>query len=299
MMRRIVALGVVVSTVSLTCPGAVTVNGACPGETDFCAPRLARDFLRPLSRLAPIDQVPRSGRLPFAPKGVTLEPRGGQLIVGGGMIGFGFSDAATGKVRPLNWNVRVQLYAVDAQGDVIRKVGTKRRNLGALNGNRIKAILFKVPGRPAFYRIDISFRRRGNDRLLGSFSNYVRVVRPWFDARLLIPRAVAKRGELFSARLANFGTEGLSSISHDWRFTVERLIDQEWVVAPSNPPPEKHILLIRKLGPGEMDKCIHFRIPANEEPGLYRFSMVVERSLKGGKDRSVQVTTEFTIPPEG
>jgi hypothetical protein len=245
--------------------------------------------------MAPIHHVPSAGKLPFAPKGLTLEVRGGRLRVGGGWVGFGISDEAIEQIRRLNWDVSARLFEVNSKGAVVNELGSKRRRIGTIEGGRIEDLLFQLSAEPAYYRVDISFQRIGSDRVLGEFSNYVRVVRPWFDARLLTLGSVARQGGLMSVRLANFGTETIASLSHDWRFAVQYFNGQNWVAAPSNPPPERHKAIISKLPAGRMDQCVHLRVPAGEVPGLYRFSMVVDRSLQRTEDRAVQLTAEFEV----
>lgn len=267
---------------------------AAGSNGDFCGPRIARNFLQPLTKMASIHRLPGSGKLPFAPKGLVLEAKGG-LAVGGGWVGYRFNDEAVGQIRRLNWNVSARLRKVNSRGAVLADLGLKQRRIESIRGSKIKDFLFQVSEEPAYYRVDISFKRSDGDRILGEYSNYVRVVRPRFDARLLMLGVVARQGEVLSVRLANFGTETLSSLSPDWRFAVHRYNGQEWIAAASNPPPERHKAIIRKLPAGQMDECILFRVPADEEPGLYRFSMDVERSLKRTKDRTVQVTAGFEV----
>ncbi|HYJ22911.1 MAG TPA: hypothetical protein VEW07_12925 [Solirubrobacterales bacterium] len=216
-------------------------------------------------------------------------------MVGGGSVGFGIRDEAIEQVRRLNWDISVRLFKVNAKGIVVDELGSMQRSIGTIQGNRIEDLLFQVSPEPAYYRVDISFQHSGSDHVLGKFSNYVRVMRPWFDARLLMLGSVARQGELLSARLANFGTESIASLSHDWRFAVEYFDGQNWVIAPSNPPPEKHKAIGSRLGPGRMDQCVHLRVSADEAPGLYRLVMVVDRSLKSGENRTIQLATEFEV----
>lgn len=296
--RRLVAVvGTLILAFTLGQPAGAAPDqaDAVRGSDDFCGTRLARDFLQPLSEMAPIHHVPSAGKLGFAPKGLALEARGGRLVVGSGWVGFGLNDEAVGQIRHLDWDVSTRLVKVDPRGAVVADLGSKRRRIGSIGGNKIKDFLFRVTGEPAYYRVDISFRRSGSGRILGEFSNYVRLVRPSFDTRLLMLGSVARQGEVLSIRLANFGTETVSSLSHDWRFAVHFFNGQNWVAAPSNPPPEKHNLLIQKLGPGRMEECVSFRVPDDEEPGRYRFSMTVERSLKRAEGRIVQLAVDFEI----
>lgn len=266
-----------------------------PGASEFCAPRLARNFLQPLAKLPPVRRVPSSGKLSFAPKGMTLEPRGGRLVVGQGSVGFGFSDDAVGQLRHLNWNISAQLVKINRRGATVAELSAQQRRIGSIGGNRIKDFLFLVGGEPAFYRVDISISHSESHQLLGMFSRYVRLVRPRFDARLLMLGSVARQGEVLSVRLANFGTETVSSLSYDWRFAVQRFNGQGWITAPSNPPAERHRRIVRKLQAGRMSECIHFLVPTDEDPGLYRFSVQVNRTSESTDDRTVQLTAEFEI----
>ena len=291
MKRSGIALaGLIVVGVIITSPATAGPSG---GEGDFCGPRVVRDFLNPLTRMTPIRHVPRSGKLPFGPKGLTLEVRGGRLVVGGGSIGFGFSDDASGQVRRLNWDVSTQLVRVDAKGEELGRVDARDRRIGTVSGNRIKDFVFRVSGKPAYYRIDISFSDSGSGELLGTFSNYVRVVRPSFNAKILRSSSLVRSGDLVSVRLANYGTETLSSLSPDWQLTVEQFNGAEWVIAPGNPPSGRYRRIIQKLPAGQVDGCIHFRVPAEEQPGRYRFSMFVRRSLEPAG--VVRVIAEFEV----
>jgi hypothetical protein len=266
------------------------------GGGEFCGPRLAKDYARPLTRMTPINRVPRSGKIPFAPAGLNLETRGGPLVVDGGPVGFGFSDEAVGQIRHLNWDVSVELVKVNRRGESLATLGSRRKQIGSVRGNAIRDVLIGVAADPAYYRVDIAFRRIGSRHVLGQFSNYVRVVRSHFDARLLVSAPVVHRSGQIFARLANFGTETVSSASPDWRFSVQRFDDERWVTAASNPPPERHKPIVQKLSAGQMDECIDFQVPAFEQPGHYRFSMVVNRSGQvKANARAVSVTAEFEI----
>lgn len=287
----------IMAVVPLFALGATGASGRSPSSAShegFCGPRVARNFLKPLARMRPISRVPGSERLSFGPQGLVLEAKGG-LVVGGGSVGFSLRNPSGRGTAHLTWKASTQLVKVDLKGAGLRRLASKQRRVRSVADSQAKRFLLEVPGRPAYYRVDISFRDDESNRILGRFSEYIRVVRPRFDARLLISKSVARPGDLLSIRLANHGTEGISSRSHNWRFQVERFDGEKWAVAPGNPPTEKHILLIRKLGAGEMDKCISFRVSSTEPPGLYRVSMYVDRNLQTDKNRRVQVTAGFEV----
>jgi len=265
-------------------------------ESEFCRPgREARDYSRPLASMAPIRSVPKEGKLSFGPEGMRLQARGGRVSVNGGWVGFSLNDVAVQQVRKLNWVVSTRLSVVNAKGQVTKVVDQRRRRIGAIEGNSIRDFLFSIPKAKRFYRTDISFQAIGSRKGLGEFSNYVRVVPAFYDARLLAPGRVVPQGQVLPLRLANFGTETISSRAYDWRLSVEFFDGQSWVRAPSEPDPEKHILRIQKLAAGGMAPCVFIPIASNEAEGLYRASVVVDRSLALHSDRSVKLSTEFEV----
>lgn len=276
------------------------VNDSAWSESGFCRPgREARDYLQPLMRMAPIRPVPTDGRLSFGPRGMRLEARGGRLSVNGGSVGFGLRDIAVGQTRNLAWIVSTRLSIVDAKGRVTRVVDERKRRIGSIDGNAIKDFVFQIPSTQRFYRTDISFEAAEGGRVLGEFSNYVRVVPAVFDSKLLSPGRVIHQGEVLPLRLANFGSETISSRAYDWRLAVEFFNGQAWVQAPSNPVPEKHILIVKKVPAGRMEPCAFVSIAENEAEGLYRASVVVDRSLAQSSERSVRLTTEFEVTGRG
>lgn len=297
-MARSIAIAAVLALSALGVPGVASA-GNSPGYVqpvaDFCGPRLATNFLRPLEKLLPIKQVPRSGKLPFAPRGLNLVVEGGRLVVGDGEVGFGFSDEAVGQVRKLNWTVSAELSRVHSGGRVLKLLRKKKVRIGALRGSHLPSLLFEVAGAPSIYRLDIRIDRIAGSQHLGTYSSYVRVVKPRFDARLLSSARVAQAGKTLSVRLANFGTETVTRINYNRPFSVQRFDGRDWVIAPSSPEPQKAHPLIQKLPAGQMEPCVNFTVPSGEEPGLYRFSMAVARSSTGEPRRTVELTSEFEI----
>lgn len=275
--------------------GVPTAHGADPREGNFCSARLAKDYLQPLSRMAPITRVPGSGKLPFGPSGLRLEARGGRLVVGPGLVGFGISDEAVGQVRRLNWDLSLRLVKVDARGGQLAIRGVKRRRIGSVRGNQNHELLLPVSGSPGYFRVDIAFRHSRSRRFLGEFSNYVRVVRPRVDARLLLSAPVVHRGEAISARLANFGTENLWSGSPDWGFSVQRFEGADWIALPAGLPSRRKPL-IQTLPAGRMSQCMSIRVSEFERPGLYRVSAVANRSRPPHPNRrAVVASAQFEI----
>lgn len=231
----------------------------------------------------------------FAPKTVVLEASE-SLIVGGGSIGFDLHKERGGTSRRLNWDVSARLFRVDSSGAARAKAGSGRWRIARLGSLEAEELRLPVGGRPASYRMDVFFRRVGSKRLLGHFSQYFRVVRPWFGGRLVASRPAVGRGQEIAARLANYGTETLFSSTPDWSIRVERFDGQAWVRAASDPPPEKQKPIIKALPAGQMGECTRARIQADEVPGRFRFAVtVVRRGSDRSADRRLLLTTEFHV----
>lgn len=234
--------------------------------------RMIRDFLEPLERMAPIHEPPTSGKLPFAPQGMNLKSRGSGLIVGGGLVGFGLSDDAIEQVRHLNWIVETELERVNRRGEVVSQLGIKRRMLGSIEGNSIEDILHRVPGKPAFYRLDIRFFRRDTHQLLGKYSTYSRVMRPRVDFRVIIETPMVAPGELATAKLINLGNMPIEAYSYDFGFNVQVFTGVRWLYMPESPsrgPTRKRISFIP--AGTENRGCLRYLVPAGQAPGLFRF----------------------------
>lgn len=239
---------------------------------------VVRDFLKPLRKMAPIQEPPASGKLPFAPKGMNLETKGSGLIVGGGLVGFGFRDEAVQQVRHLNWIVETRLMKVDGSGDVTSRLGVRRRKVGSIEGDSIGGFRLRVSGVPAFYRVDISFFRSGTHDLLGEYSTYARVVRPKADLRVVVETPSVLPGDLVTAKLVNMGTLPVRSEPYDYGFDVEALSGENWSSVPENPRrgrvPRGRLTPrpTQFLGAGmQVRGCLRYLVPTNQVPGIFRF----------------------------
>jgi hypothetical protein len=85
-------------------------------EKAFCADTVVRDYNAPFGRMKPLHEVPESGLLPFAPRGVSLKVLDSGLRVGRGSVGFALVDSAVDLKRSLNWRVTAKLVRVDGRG---------------------------------------------------------------------------------------------------------------------------------------------------------------------------------------
>lgn len=232
-----------------------------------------RDFLKPLRRMVPIQEPPASGKLPFAPKRINLETRGNGLIAGGGLLGFSLNDQAIQQVRHLDWIVETGLARVDGRGEIVSRWGIKRRTLGTIRGSNIKDFLRRIPADPAFYRMDIRFLRRGSHRLLGAYSTYARVMRPRTELRVVIETPTVGPGEFASAKLMNLSTVPIESPAYDYGFNVQAFTGQEWIPRPQNPSRGRVPKRMQILPAGMENRgCLRYLVPADQAPGLFRFS---------------------------
>jgi hypothetical protein len=255
---------------------------------------LVRDFLRPLEKMAPIQEPPESGKLPFGPKGMRLGVTGagltkGGLIVGDDWIGFSLGDEAIQQVRRLDWLVETELVRVNRKGETVASVATKRRKLGVIQGSRIDDFVYRVSGNPSFYRVDIRFYARSTGRLLGEYSTYARVMKPRLDLRVRTEDWSVEPGEMASARLINHGTVQIEAVAYDYGFIVQAFTGDRWITIPDNPPLGRVPKRMQILPAGtQVRECIHHLVPSTQAPGLFRFASF-------GADGELLLAAEFEV----
>jgi hypothetical protein len=264
--RGALALGLVVLVIGIAV--GERHARAATDSTAFCGQRVVRDYLAPLRRMPGLHQIPASGRLPFAPKGVSLIVLGDGLRVGKDLVGFRFSDEGIDVRRRLNWTVESAMAPVGSRGQLLSSPRSKTIHYGTELVDDIGGPRFRVPSRPAFYRFDLVFRN-GEGRELGRYGAYFRVVRAQLKSRVALSASVAAPGETLLARVENLGTEVALS---DTVFRVERAEEAGWsevakLVVPGLRPGIRSI-----LSGGEASRCVSYKIPLDAAPGMYRVS---------------------------
>lgn len=290
--KGLVCLAVIVSCLSAPSGPVRAADGLAP----FCEQRLVRDYLSPLARMPRLHGVPKSGRLPFAPKAMTLVVLGDGLRVGKGLIGFRFSDEAIGARRHLSWTSESVLVRVNRAGDISETLGSKTIRLGREMANSIGGTRFAVSGRPAFYRVDLIVRSK-HGVVLGKYGAYFRVVRSSTRSRLTLNASVRSPGQTILASVENPGTAAILPGSI---FRVERAEGPNWAefatVPVSGLKPRTRAVLFA----GEVSPCVSYQLPSDIPEGMYRISNQISAS-KGGFQkvlfRQFRVGDAKTRPP--
>lgn len=286
-------VGPVVGALSLMF-GLLGGGAAQASPPGFCEAPMSRDFLKPIEAMAPVRRPPLGGKLPFAPQGVSLEKVGSRLMVGGGRIGFRLGDATNGR-RRLNWLVSARLMKVNSGGRAIDVLQSIRRQLGTIRISRLNDFSFLLAEVPAFYRIDISIREQDTKELLGAYSNYIRVMRPWFDVQLLGTQSTLAPGGEFYTRLINLGTEKVTGPS-EFGYLVEKFRGRRWIEVSSKSPSSKKGIRRRAiLERGSSEGCRRLAIPDAATPGLYRVSQTVFQGALSPHREPVRLTAQFEV----
>jgi hypothetical protein len=183
----------------------------------FCSSPGPRDYTAPFSALPPINEVPgRSkksgvGKLPFGPGTVEMYVyTEGPVIVRPGRFGYAFSERNPPKHPPkLDRLVTAQLMALDRTGAVSEQVDQGQIRIRSIDDGNQPTLNVKVPDRVGFYRYNIQISDfEGN--LLGSYSQYLRVVPGSVRVRLGINGRRFRPGQTVATRPEELGTDWIS-----------------------------------------------------------------------------------------
>lgn len=269
----------------------------------FCETGIVHNYLKPLERMPEVRQAPVDQHLPFGPFRVFLgHTNRVPLQVGSGELGFHLSYSPFHLHKHfsprLDWLVTAQLTRVDRRGRSIELLGRIKKQVKRLRSSddRPRDTLhfsFEVSN-PALYRVEIAFRGRSKE-MLARYGEYIRVLRPRFDAQLALDRSSFRPGEVVSPRLENYGTE---SLFYGLDYSIESYDGVSWT-----PAPIKASGIVPAIGlgtgPGGAASCWNFRIPMDAPPGLYRFVREVEHAagLFGHRGEPIALTAEFDIAP--
>lgn len=268
----------------------LTLGAAAPAQAvemqdygrAFCDGTPVHDYEAPLDRLPPVRRVPLEEDLPFGPRNLSIYQVGfSRVIVGKGGFGYRFFDETYGRrdeVR-LNWDVSTAVWRLDRRGNALRRVAAKDHHPGIVSEvDEELDFVLDTPGRPGLYRYDIEFRDDGTGEVLGSYSEYLRVVKPTFHAGIAVNRRHVRPGQRVFARIENPGT---SWVEFGLAYAVEKFEGGRWVEQDLGV--DGWLLPLIAMGSGQSGWCMPYRVPRDASPGRYRF--VKELGLGGRRDK--------------
>jgi len=266
-------------------------SAASPGGSSmpqFCQEHLSR-YLQPLLRMPPVQSPPSSERLPFGPQSLRFFIPD-ELQVGPGGFGFSFVNNSYRPFRS-DWLIEAELLRVDPAGRVTGKVAHKVDYLSKIAPNSARQEYFHTSGQPAYYRIDLSVKTRGNGKVLGRYGAYFRVVPPTFGVKLAASSKDIALGETIYSRIRNLGTE---LVTPDSVLSIEQQTGEQWVPVGSVLVSGHSRNSRARLWGGEDTSCASVQITEDMEPGTYRFKANIRSSFHEHK-REVARFAEFSV----
>jgi hypothetical protein len=235
----------------------------------FCQGVQLNDYEAPLDRLPPVRHLRLDEDLPFGPRNMSIyQAAFSPVIVGEGGFGYRFFDETYGirKKVALDWDVETTLSRIDRRGEVLREVASEDQYFGVVREIGDMSFWLDTPPGPALYRYDIEFRDHGTGMVLGSYSEYLRVVKPTFNAGIAVDRDRARPGQRVLARIENRGT---SWVSFGLEYAVQRREGGRWMAQDLGV--DGWLLPLITMGGGFSGWCMPYRVPADASPGQYRF----------------------------
>lgn len=247
----------------------------------FCKGEGVRDYEAPLDQLPRVRHAPDNEDLPFGPRNMSIyQSAFSRVIVGEGGFGYRFFDETYGireQVR-LDWDVTTALSRIDRRGEVLRQAGGEDQHFGVVRDIGEMNFWLDAPRRLGLYRYDIEFRDHASGDLLGSYSEYLRVVKPTFHAGIAVDRDHVRPGQRVLARVENRGT---SWINFGLEYEVQRLEGDRWVEQDLGVDGWRLPMIL--MQGGQSGWCMPYRVPADASPGQYRFVKGLGFAGRGGK----------------
>ncbi|MEZ5077372.1 MAG: immunoglobulin-like domain-containing protein [Solirubrobacterales bacterium] len=236
-----------------------------------------------LDRLPAVRHPPVDERLPFGPRNLSLyRAAWSRVAVGRGGFGYRFFDETFGvrKKVVLRWDVTTTLTRIDRRGRVVRIVDGEHQYLGVERDIGDRSFWLDAPRGPALYRYDIEFRDHRSGEVLGSYSEYFRVVRTKIRMRIATSHDTVRPGQTIFARVENPGTVWAS---FGVEYAVQRFEGGVWTHQPLGGGVWPAIGLY--MSSGGSGWCMRYRVPAGAAPGSYRFVKQMEPQVRGAHDR--------------
>jgi hypothetical protein len=260
-------------------------SGSCPEATEV-------DYEAPLADLPPLPPNTSRDGLDIGPSRLRLVGIGETLNVGSGRFGYELRVERQTIRRPVSLDgyTELELNRVNQRGRVVGRVAAKRQRLGAVAGPGFNGKLFavRVPAKPGLYLFQAGLRD-SQGAAVGRYADYLRVVRPVTDVRLVVSGGPIRPGSRVNFWVENRGTEEIEPLGQEFAFEVFE--GGSWLEAPGSPKLFPKKLSKSPLSAGESGGCQAFQIPSDARPGLYRFSKKVELGSGGTR----RLTSEFRI----
>ncbi|HEX5988671.1 MAG TPA: hypothetical protein VFY75_00470 [Solirubrobacterales bacterium] len=256
-----------------------------------CVTATEIDYEAPLADLPPLPRNSSSDGLKIGPPRLRLIAVGNTLNIEKGRFGYELAIDRQTIRRPvvLSGYTELELERVNRRGEVVEPIAMRRQALGvvaspAFNG---KSYLVDVPAKPGLYRFQTRLRdARG--KAVGRYADYLRVVRPVTDVRLILRGGPVRPGDQVDFWIENRGTRTVDPIGVDFAFEVFE--GGSWLTAPGSPSIFPKLRLL-PLPAGRAGDCSTFQIPPEAKPGHYRFSkdVILESRIRK------QLTAEFAV----
>jgi hypothetical protein len=293
--RRLGGALVVASVLVLLVFPAASIAAAGEPTPDFCKRPLAVDYAAPLTGMPRAHPVPE-GELPFGPRNFSVHTIGHiigrpHVALAGSNYGYTFAGKnAPYRVLDLGWRLKATAWAVNPDGRPRRKLGTRGWHVTKIKELRKLQVAFPAT-RPGFVRVDVRIATLGGRRL-GAYRDYFRILKPSNEVRLAVENPTVHPGERAVGLIENRGAGNLSSVSAF--LEVERLTAGTWMTVPQPASLQSIVGGGYFLAPGENARCDSYEVPADAEPGRYRFSA---SAFVGNLKRKVTLFGGFVVAP--
>lgn len=256
-----------------------------------CREFTARNYLAPLESRSMGHRVPITRRLPVRKADIRIERGADPLLIGGGRVGFAVGNQGIRNQHGLGLEFSLALTRI---GRTNRQIGSVRRSkvhIQRLNASGQRVIGFRVGGQPGVYRLRVNASLDTHRPWHARYVEYFRVLRPRYNVNLTVfPDTVAPRSEV-KFRVVNLGTVPMRG---GRQFSVEKLVDQEWINSPVLTPGGFPFDAIT-LGAGKMSACQWLNIPEGTDLGSYRIVKVVSPAIRGSRPGTRRVIGQFKV----
>ncbi len=181
-----------------------------------------------------------------------------------GKFGYRFTETSSPNPVFVHWTVTGTLWAVGSHGGHAVEVGHTGLVVNSINLQHEPLIGIRPPARRGFYRFDLRILSKG--RTIGSYSSYLKLVRPSARARLQVAHRRVRAGSRIYWRLGNLGAE---QISFGGEPTLQRREQGSWRRVHRFDEGIS-LLMLLSLWPGEEGRCVAMHLPPHLAPGRYR-----------------------------